>query len=424
MPRKPWKQYPGGTGLRNWLEYNFAERHEKSIQALVYVGAALLVIIVGLRGLGDISGISYIPKFLLNQDGKIDSSVVMIGLLVEFTMLCLLAAVSFFSPQNKEDGLQRSINYLASNIETLALGIQSEAGENLVNTARESTNAIKIFINKEIEVIESFKIQTEQQFLSLNDEVSKIKQELIKDVANSTSVIADFLHSERNSLSKYFSSVESLITANKESFQSIANNLAALAKNSATESKGIFEREKDIINNFYKINSGLISKSGEEFRETLLSFGNKVDNMVTDAKLAFHEVTNSLKEGVKNSTSTSNEVFDREKEMIEKFYNINSELITKSNEEFSNVLKNYNNIIGEESERLKLLSTKQLNPQENSQQIIKTNDKLIAHLENIDKTLKIMLQKNGAFEEASDKNHLFNNNARLGWKRFFNRTTS
>ncbi len=145
MPRKPWKQYPRSTSLRNWLEYNFAERHEKSIQAMVYVGAALLVIIVGLRGLGDISTISYIPKFLLNQDGKIDSSIVMIGLLVEFTMLCLLAAVSFFSPQDGDDGLQRSIGYLSNNVETLALGIQSEAGENLVKTAQENTGAIKSF---------------------------------------------------------------------------------------------------------------------------------------------------------------------------------------------------------------------------------------------------------------------------------------
>ena len=97
MPRKPWKQQSFGERVLTWLEYDFAERYEKSIQALVYFGAALLVIIVGLRGLGDISTLTYIPKFLLNQDGKIDSNFVMIGLLVEFTMLCLLAAVSFFS---------------------------------------------------------------------------------------------------------------------------------------------------------------------------------------------------------------------------------------------------------------------------------------------------------------------------------------
>ena len=86
MARKPWKQQSFGERLLTWLEYDFAERHEKSIQALVYFGAALLVIIVGLRGLGDLSNLSYMPKFLLNPEGKIDSNFVMIGLLVEFTM--------------------------------------------------------------------------------------------------------------------------------------------------------------------------------------------------------------------------------------------------------------------------------------------------------------------------------------------------
>ena len=130
MPRKPWRKYPWNKTIQYWLRHNFAIEHEKSIQALVYVGAAFLVIIVGLRGLGDISNTSYIPKFLLNQDGKIDSSIVMIGLLVEFIMLCLLAAVSFFSPRDKDDNLQTSINELAGSVETLAAGAAATSREN------------------------------------------------------------------------------------------------------------------------------------------------------------------------------------------------------------------------------------------------------------------------------------------------------
>ena len=100
MPKKPWKKYSWNIPFSYWLKYNFAAEYEKSIQAMVYAGAALLVIIVGLRGLGNISDVPFIPDFLLNHEGKIDSNFVMIGLLVEFTMLCLLAAVSFFSPRD------------------------------------------------------------------------------------------------------------------------------------------------------------------------------------------------------------------------------------------------------------------------------------------------------------------------------------
>lgn len=424
MPRKPWQQQSFGERLLNWLEYDFAERHEKSIQALVYVGAALLVIIVGLRGLGDISNLSYIPKFLLNQDGKIDSNFVMIGLLVEFTMLCLLAAVSFFAPQNKDDGLQRSISNLANNVETLALGIQSESGENLVKTAQESTNAIKAFLSKEIEVVESFKTQTEQQMYQLNDEISKIKKGLFKDIADSTSQVTEFLQSEKNSLAKHFSLVENLIVTNKETLQSITNNFAVLTKNSTAETKGVFEREKDIINNFYKINSGLISRSGEEFREALINFGGKIDNVVADAKAAFNSVINSLKDGVKNSTAVSNDVFEREKEMIEKFFKINSDLISRSNDEFRDILKNYNNIMGQESERLKLLSANQLDPTDYIKRMNKTNELLIMQLENIDKTLKKILLRNNSAGNVSAANNSFYKRLKVRWQRLFNRTTA
>ena len=119
MPNKPWKKHSWNIPFSYWLKYKFAADYEKSIQAMVYAGAALLVIIVGLRGLGNISDVPYIPDFLLNQEGKIDSNLVMIGLLVEFVMLCLLAAVSFFAPRDSDRDLQSSINNLAETVDTL-----------------------------------------------------------------------------------------------------------------------------------------------------------------------------------------------------------------------------------------------------------------------------------------------------------------
>ena len=418
MARKPWKQQSFGERLLTWLEYDFAERHEKSIQALVYFGAALLVIIVGLRGLGDLSNLSYMPKFLLNPEGKIDSNFVMIGLLVEFTMLCLLAAVSFLSPKKEDDELQRSIYFLANNIEVLSLGIQSEAGQGIVKTAKESTVAIKAFLNKEIETVDKFKAQTEQQLLQLNDEILKIRKDLFKEIAGSTGQINDFLQNEKDSLSKYFSSVENFVVKNKELLQSITNNIDLLAKNSTSETKGAFEREKDLINNFYNINSGLISKSGEEFRQALTNFGSKIEDVVAEARTAFDSVAGSLKESVKSSTAGSNEVFEREKEMIEKFYKINSDLISKSNEEFRNILKNYNKILGEESERLKWISADQINLTEQVQKTNKTNDRLVMHLENIEKILKKISSGNGinGYEPEVKKGSR--------WQRLFNKKTS
>ncbi len=148
MPKKPWKKYSWNIPFSHWLKYSFAAEYEKSIQAMVYAGAALLVIIVGLRGLGNISDVPYIPDFLLNQEGKIDSNLVMIGLLVEFIMLCMLAAVSFFSPQDSDKGLQSSINTLAETVDTLSESVPSEVGQTLMKSAQETKSAIESFLNK------------------------------------------------------------------------------------------------------------------------------------------------------------------------------------------------------------------------------------------------------------------------------------
>ncbi|MCH7774641.1 MAG: hypothetical protein IH784_09590, partial [Bacteroidetes bacterium] len=92
MPSRHYRRHKKPKpGLGYWLKYKFATEYDQNIQALVYFGAAFLVIIVGLRGLGDLSDVSFIPRFLLDSNGKIDVNLVMFGLTVEFLMLCLLA---------------------------------------------------------------------------------------------------------------------------------------------------------------------------------------------------------------------------------------------------------------------------------------------------------------------------------------------
>ena len=117
------KQKESKSGLGYWLKYKFATEFDQNIQAMVYFGAAFLVIIVGLRGLGDLGDVSFIPNFLLDSNGKIDAHIVMVGLIVEFLMLCLLAAVSFFTPVEKRADLQASIEKLSKSVEKLSENI-------------------------------------------------------------------------------------------------------------------------------------------------------------------------------------------------------------------------------------------------------------------------------------------------------------
>ncbi len=424
MPKKPWKRYSWNNPFSFWLKYKFAAEYEKSIQALVYAGAALLVIIVGLRGLGDISDVPIIPGFLLNHEGKIDSNFVMIGLLVEFTMLCLLAAVSFFAPRDRDQDLQSSINNLAETVDTLTEAVPSEVGQTLMKSAQETKNAIESFLNKEMEILDKIKTQTEERLLQLNDDNVKIRQNISQGIVDSTNQVKIFLQNEKETLNKYNSLVENLIADTRNSFQSITSSLKEGVKNSSVETKGVFEREKELINQFYKINSGLISKSGEEFRGELQNYSNMIGSLVADARAAFQSVTNSLTEGVKNSTASSNGVFEREKEMIDKFYKINSELVSRSGEEFRSVLKNYNNMMETESERLKWLSANQLRPAEYMQKTNNTNDKLIMHLENIDNSLKIIMNEMSSPGDRNLPQHTFYKRIKIRWKRLFNQTPS
>ena len=76
------------------------QRYSNVIQALVYAGAAFLVVIVGLRGLGDLSQLQFMPRLLLDESTRrISVSIVIYGLVAEFAMLMALALVFFKAPK-------------------------------------------------------------------------------------------------------------------------------------------------------------------------------------------------------------------------------------------------------------------------------------------------------------------------------------
>lgn len=94
------------TAFGRYMVYTFIPNYANNIQGLVYMGAALLIIIVGLKGLGSAAGkIDIVPPFLMDQTtGKVSSTWVMIALFLEFTLLMILAVVTFFTPEEPAGG--------------------------------------------------------------------------------------------------------------------------------------------------------------------------------------------------------------------------------------------------------------------------------------------------------------------------------
>lgn len=97
--RRPELNHEPKTSFGRYMAYNFIPKHANKVNGLVYLGASILIIVVGLRGLGSLAGhISVIPSFLIGANGKIDPTWVLAALLIEFAMLVLLGFVTFFTP--------------------------------------------------------------------------------------------------------------------------------------------------------------------------------------------------------------------------------------------------------------------------------------------------------------------------------------
>ncbi|MCF8435408.1 MAG: hypothetical protein K9G57_01065 [Ignavibacteriales bacterium] len=88
------------TAFGRFMVYTFIPRFANNVMGLVYVGAALLIIIVGLRGLGAaVQGIPVIDPYLLDN-GKLAVQWVLGALILEFLLLLLMATVTFFTPED------------------------------------------------------------------------------------------------------------------------------------------------------------------------------------------------------------------------------------------------------------------------------------------------------------------------------------
>ncbi len=93
------------TAFGRYMVYTFIPSYANNVAGLVYLGASFLIIIVGLRGLGKVAGqLSVIPKFMLTEKGTLDPNWVVAAILLEFTLLLLLAIVTFFTPEDAHHG--------------------------------------------------------------------------------------------------------------------------------------------------------------------------------------------------------------------------------------------------------------------------------------------------------------------------------
>lgn len=106
------------------------QRYSNIIQALVYAGAAFLVVIVGLRGLGDLSQIQLIPNGVLDENtGRVSVNIVIFGLVAEFAMLMALAFVFFKAPAFSAEGnveTKRGIPAASSSSDDVAKLVEAE----------------------------------------------------------------------------------------------------------------------------------------------------------------------------------------------------------------------------------------------------------------------------------------------------------
>lgn len=94
------------TAFGRYMVYKFIPQYSNNVMGLVYVGAAILIIIVGMRGLGELVGqLGIFPQFMLNEAGtKISPTVVVLSLFLEFLLLIILAVVTFFTPEDAHHG--------------------------------------------------------------------------------------------------------------------------------------------------------------------------------------------------------------------------------------------------------------------------------------------------------------------------------
>lgn len=263
--------------LGYWMRNRFAIHYERHIQALVYVGAAFLVIVVGLRGLGNLSDVSFIPDFLLNEDGKIESNIIMIGLLIEFTMLCLLAAVSYFAPIEENEDLQTSIDSLSSAVQQLSQTIPSEIAEELIGSAQKTASAAETLLSDGIEILNAFRSKLDKRVVQIDQDIIQVRQNIAQNVINTSSQLKSFIEKEKVTIKSFHQLVEKIIVEAKTTLNDVSKNISEDISKTFTTTESVISDQKEMIDKFYSINAKLLSESRESFNNFINNYSKFVE---------------------------------------------------------------------------------------------------------------------------------------------------
>jgi hypothetical protein len=94
------------TWLGRMMTTSWIDRYENNITGAVYFGAGFLVVVVGLRGLGErITKLGFpFPKFVIDPSGSLSLDLIFLALFLEFTLLLTLALVTFFKDEEEKTG--------------------------------------------------------------------------------------------------------------------------------------------------------------------------------------------------------------------------------------------------------------------------------------------------------------------------------
>lgn len=112
------------NAFKLYMRFHFTQRYSSTVLGFVYIGAAVLIIIVGLRGL------KFIPPT--------QPSFVLFALGLEFVLLLIYALTLMFSRDEEESEME------SGNFETKSLSDSGEFG-----SSREVENLLRVFIKKQ-----------------------------------------------------------------------------------------------------------------------------------------------------------------------------------------------------------------------------------------------------------------------------------
>jgi len=159
------------TWLGDKMTTSWIERYENNITGLVYFGAGLLVVVVGLRGLGErIIELGFpFPTWLVAKDG-LKLGVIFVALFIEFGLLVFLALFTFFKDEEKQESGRSVLNVNFGPI------------ENLLYQIRDNTTEIKQLLSGNGESLEGIR----QRLESIDE---KTEKEKVKELLNELIVI-------------------------------------------------------------------------------------------------------------------------------------------------------------------------------------------------------------------------------------------